>query len=344
MHDPTVPGILTRLSPSPRKAILLGEPRLGAFICMTPALRALKGALPETEMVMITESALRDLALRSPYLDRFIAFPPLEGAHHARDARHLTAFFQQMQEEHFDLAVQLHGYGLWSCPFFVLLGAQAHVGFVGPADLPGLMEAAIPFPTEGHFIDRVLALTHFLGAPALGRETEFPLEAADHVAARSLLASAKPPLIGIHPSARNWQRQWPAERFAAMASALQQRTQGTIILLGTRADVAVSQIASNVPGCLNFAGKTPLPILGALISQLSLLMSNDTGPAHIGYALQTPTITLFDSPDKTLFWPPERGPFHTLTCMGHEGEHGEGRCLRSITVEQVLRKAAEVLG
>jgi ADP-heptose:LPS heptosyltransferase len=344
MQDATVPGLLTRLPAPPRKAVLLGEPRLGAYICLTPALRALRAALPDTEMVMITDATLRDLSRRTPYLDRFLPFPPLEGAHHARDVRPLTTFLQQMQEENFDLAIQLHGYGLWSCPFFVLLGAQVNAGFTGPADLPGLMEAALPFPREGHFVDRVLALTTFLGAPARGRATEFPLAEEDHRAARTLLAQAKPPLIGIHPSARNWQRQWPTRRFAELAVSLQARQRGTIVLLGERADADVEQIAGSIEGpCLNLAGRTPLPLLGAVIAHLSLLITNDTGPAHIGYALQTPTITLFDSHARTLFWPPEQGPFHALSCMGHEGEHGAGRCLRSIRVEQVIRKAGEIL-
>ncbi len=47
--------------------------------------------------------------------------------------------------------------------------------------------------------------------------------------------------------------------------------------------------------CLNLAGKVSLTMLGALIARLSILVTNDSGPAHIAYALRAPVVTLFGS-------------------------------------------------
>ncbi len=218
MHTLGNPGILTRLSYLPRKVVIVGQTRVGGFLCTTPALRAFGHALPNTEMVMIAPSALRDLAARSPHLNRFVAMPDLLFEQESRpiDARGFTEFLRAMQAERFDLGIQLRGYGLRSSPYFVLLGAALNVGFMGPADMP-LLDAAMPFPKEGHLIDRFLKLVAFLGVPSSGRHMEFGLDPEDHAAATSLLAGAGSPLIGIHPGATEQERMWQPERFASVA-------------------------------------------------------------------------------------------------------------------------------
>lgn len=63
-----------------------------------------------------------------------IAVPPSQGVYVGRDGRadenpaELDAFFGRMREEHFDLAVQLHGGGRYSNPFTLRLGALAAAG------------------------------------------------------------------------------------------------------------------------------------------------------------------------------------------------------------------------
>ena len=73
MNDPFSPGLLSRLPESPRKIVLLRASRIGDFLCATPAYRALRMALPDAEITMITLPMLQDLVLRSPHLDRFVA-------------------------------------------------------------------------------------------------------------------------------------------------------------------------------------------------------------------------------------------------------------------------------
>src|SRR5437763_15937516 len=106
MSDPFTPGLVSRLTEMPRKVVLLRASRIGDFLCTTPAFRALRTALPHAEITMITLPLLQELVLRSPHLDRFIAFPGFPGiAEQFFDARKSTNFFQHMQAEHFDLAI-----------------------------------------------------------------------------------------------------------------------------------------------------------------------------------------------------------------------------------------------
>lgn len=340
------PGILTRLPYPPRKVVIVGQTRIGGFLCTTPALRALRRALPNAQIVMIAPTSLRDLVIRSPSLDRFVSLPDLMFEQEGRpiDARGFTEFLQEMQAEHFDLGLQLRGYGLQSSPYFVLLGAQINVGFAGPADLP-LLDSALPFPKEMHLIDRFLTLTAFLGAPSYGRHMEFGLDPEDYAAAAALLVGASRPLIGIHPTASSAERLWPPECFAAVANELQRHYGGTIVIVTEqKGDPAAELIAAQAKGaCLNLAGMTSLPVLGAVIDHLAIFVSNDTGPAHIAYAVETPTVTLFASATRTPFWPPEHASFRPLTCEMVAPSQFQRNWLDTISVQQVITSAKAIL-
>ena len=204
MNDPFAPGLLSRLCEMPRKVALVRASRIGDFLCATPAFRALRAALPEAEITMITLPLLKELVERSPHLDRFVAFPGFPGiAEQFFDARCAAQFFQKMQQEQFDLAIQMQGSGVYSNPFTLLLGARLAAGFVREGDAASRLDAALPVTQEEHEIRQMLAMATFLGAAPQGEETEFPLWPEDHSAAEELLKGAKRPLIGLHPAARD---------------------------------------------------------------------------------------------------------------------------------------------
>lgn len=353
--DPFAPGLLSRLPCSPRKVALLRASRIGDFLCATPAFRALRAALPGTEITMITLPMLRELVERSSDLDCFAPFPGYPGiAEQLFESRRTVAFIQRMQAERFDLAVQMQGSGVNSNPFMLLLGADYTAGFLRPGDPPGRLDAALPLPPCGHEVDRLLALTTFLGAPARGDATAFPLWPRDHTAAEALLAGAFPPLIGLHAGARDRTRRWPPERFAAVGAALRDRYGGTLVVIGDdwERDLADSVAAHLGGACLNLAGKTTLPVLGAVLTRLAVLVTNDTGPAHIAYALGAPSVTVFGGADPRTYGPPAVGPHRIVatevpcrptgptTCPGCPHDYA---CLAGVPVPRVVEAAASVI-
>ncbi|HJT57640.1 MAG TPA: glycosyltransferase family 9 protein [Ktedonobacteraceae bacterium] len=352
MSNPFLPGLLSRLPQSPRKVVLLRASRIGDFICATPAFRALRMALPDAEITMITLPMLRDLVVRSPHLDRFIAFPGFPGiAEQFFDAHRAVAFFQQMQAEQFDLAIQMQGSGVNSNPFMLLLGARATAGFIRQGDTPGRLDAALLMPENCHEVLRMLALTTFLGALPQDDETEFPLWQSDISAAEMLLSGAEQPLIGLHMGARDLTRRWSFERFAALAGQLQSRHGGTIVIVGEAEDWPVGEkLAEDLKGPYrNLAGKTSLPELGAVIQRLAVLVTNDTGPAHIAYALRTPAVTIFGGADPRTYAPLLDGSFrplvHEVSCRpcGYTTCPIGYKCLEGVSGQQALEAAEEVM-
>lgn len=350
--DPFQPGLLQRLSEPPRKIALLRASRIGDFINATPAIRAIKTTLPDAEITMITLPMLQDVAERCSTIDRVVLFPGYPGlADQFFDPARSLMFIEQMQAEKFDLALQMQGTGVYSNPFTLMLGARCTAGFVRPGDPPGRLAAALPWPEAGHEVERVLALTEFIGFSSPPNPLpEFGLRMEDHAAAERWLADIPRPWIGIHISARDRTRRWPVERFASAAAGLQRRRGGTVLLLGESRDRVLGEEALQASGAayLNLAGCTSLPVTGAILQRLAVFLTNDTGPAHIAYAVGAPTVTIFGGGDPRRNGPltsdPHRILAHPVPCRPCEtGDCPiEYLCLENITVEQVIAAAEEI--
>lgn len=320
--DPFAPGLLRRLPESPRKVALVRASRIGDFVCATPSFRALRAALPDAEVTLIGLPFVRDLVMRSPYLDRFVEFPGYPGIaeqffHPAR----ALEFFEAMQGEEFDLAIQMNGSGVHANPFTLMLGARVTAGTTADAHWPSILAAAYALPEERHEIDRWLAFFDFLGAPALGRDTDFPLWRADAVLAAELLNGADRPLIGVHAGTRDDAKRWPAARFAEAARHVRAQFGGTVVLIGGDEERSAGDrvLGSLGEGLLDLIARTTVPQAGAVIGQMAILLTNDSAPAHIAYALGTPTVTVFGASDPARWGPPPLAR-HQVVAPGISGQ------------------------
>ena len=350
--DPFEPGLLHRLPEPPAKVAILKASRIGDFINATPAFRALRRALPEAEISIITLPMLGEVAKRCTSFDRCLSFPGYPGlAEQLFKPETALQFLMQMQAEHFDLAIQMQGSGVNSNPFTLMLGAKYTAGFIRPGDPPGRLSAALPLPDQGHEVSRNLALTDFLGAPSQpGSLPEFNLLPEDHAGAEGCLSGFSRPWIGIHTSARDATRRWPLNRFIQAATVLQKQRSGTVIFIGESRDRAAGEEALKIAGIpyLNLAGCTSLPVSAAVIQRLAVFLTNDTGPAHIAYAVGAPTVTIFGGGDPSRNGPLTAGPHRILAypidCRPCEtGDCPINlRCLQHITVNQVVRAAGEI--
>jgi len=129
---------------------------------------------------------------------------------------------------------------------------------------------------------------------------ELHLAAADEARAAAWLDSLPRPVIGLHagwgPARRKGQREdrlksWSVENFRKLAGLLK----GSRVLTGGPDDVAAAKrLAKGLsPAPLILAGKTSVRELAAVISRLDLLVSVDSGPAHMAAALGTPLVVLW---------------------------------------------------
>lgn len=155
--------------------------------------------------------------------------------------------------------------------------------------------------------------------------------------------------VVYHPSARCPSKVWPADRFGAVADALAARNGITSVIIGdgngvVHADEMQKSMKRNA---VNLAGKLSLGMLGWLLKDAELLVSNDSGPVHVAAALGTPVVSIFGRNQGGLSgtrWAPlsPRSSFlqkdvGCIQCLAHECQMNF-KCLKELSVEDVLRE------
>jgi ADP-heptose:LPS heptosyltransferase len=260
-------------------------------------------------------------------------------------------FLRHMQDERFDLLVQMHGSGRITNPLMAACGARHTAGFFEPGNYAPESELFAPWPTAGHEIERLLGVVDALGLPRSGTALEFPLTDSDRVELASIWPGAysMPPYVCVHAGAQLPSRRWPAARFAEVADALAQRG-FTVVLTGNSTEsvlVGEVQQAMRQPS-VNLAGKTTLWTLGALIEHARLLVCNDTGVSHIAAAVGTESVVVSSGADVTRWSPLDRRR-HTVLwqltpcrpCSFARCPY-EHQCATAITPDMVLAAAERV--
>lgn len=316
-----------------RVAVVRALPGLGDILCAIPALRALRAACPDAHISLIGHPAVAALTARfDRYIDRLLVFPGFPGIPEMPFAvRTLTDFLARVQETPFDLAIQMHGSGVYSNLFTVLLGARRNAGFYLPGSYCADPSSFLPYPAGEPEVRRHLLLMQFLGFSLRGEALEFPLRESDRVDAAALSEEAGGLAPGnyvcIHPGASVPSRRWRPEYFAAVADGL--AGQGLqVVLTGSSDEIPITAAVKGAMHgpAIDLAGRTRLGVLAALLTGARLLVCNDTGVSHLAAALQTPSLVIFLASDPRR-WAPLDGVRHRRLGWPDFGGREPGRAL-----------------
>ena len=141
-------------------------------------------------------------------------------------------------------------------------------------------------------------------------------------------AIAGQPYYVFFPGA-SWEgRQWSISNFAEMAEKLCKQTGWQGVVCGGPSDVelAAALCARSAAPLLNWAGRTDLAQLAAILSASRLLLTNETSAVHIAAACGTPTVCLLGGGHYGRFMPYQvqqtmnpplpRAVIHPMPCFG----------------------------
>jgi ADP-heptose:LPS heptosyltransferase len=335
-----------------RKIAILRALFLGDLLCATPAFRALRRRFPAAEITLIGLPWAADLAARLPAIDRFEPFPGYPGIVEVEYcAERTSAFLAESRRYGYDLAIQMHGSGTSSNGFVAALGARQSLGYTLAGDTR-LMCSAL-YREDQHEVLRWLRLVGMLDNPVPKHfnpedtALDFPLRSADLRRARELLFVDPPfPLVALHAGAKAKERRWPAERFGALADALIEQLGAAVFLTGSmreRSLTASVRRAMHHPA-LELAGDTDLGTFAATLARADLLVTNDTGAAHLAVAVGTPSVVLF-GPGRPAEWGPlDRLRHRVIDAWELAGYAGVGAsALQRLPVETVLNECLNLL-
>ncbi len=285
------------------RVVVLRPLGLGDFLTGVPAYRAIARAFPEARRTLAAPSALAPLfPLVGDALSDLAATAPLEPL-----ADDLACA---------DVAIDLHGRGTASHRVLLASRPRRFIGFAHP-ELPESASGA-RWTADEHEVARWCRMLTHAGIPADPADLDLRVPAPP----------ADPTLRGVtivHPGAASASRRWPADRFVAVIRHARARGLDVVVTgnLGEASEARAIAAAAGLAPDRVLAGRTDLAELAAIVCHARLLVSGDTGIAHLATGFRTPSVVLFGPIAPAAWGPPADRSIHRTLWRGRHGDpHG----------------------
>lgn len=351
---------MTHLWNQARHLLCVRLDALGDVLMCTPALRALRAQHPERQLTLLTSPAGAVLA---PYLDdvdAVIAYeaPWMKSSAALLPERHRD-WIATLAERRFDAAVIFTCYSQSALPAALLCqlaGIPLRLAYCREKPYQ-LLSDWIADPEPGamvrHEVQRQLDLVRHVGAEIGDERLAFRPTPADIDAVRSRLSALGIDPDGrwlvLHPGASAPSRRYPAHHWQVLVRQLGERIRCPLVFTGAAHEAALIDGigAASVP-LYSLAGQLHVGELGALLAQASLVVSNNTGPAHLAAAVGTPVVDLYalTNPQHTPWRVPSRVLNHDVECRNCERSicpQGHHDCLEKLAPGQVVDAVCSLL-
>lgn len=318
---------------------------LGDVVHAMPVVAALRARWPDARIDWIVHPRHADVVGLVRGINHVIAFDArqLLGL---RGAWHGAKTIAGLRRARYDVAFDLQGL-LKSAVIARLAGARQTVGFakaqVREAAAAWFYSETRSAPSTGHVIEKNLSMVGVDDAGETGVELNLPPVA--HPAAALPQAGA---YVAMNPGAGWPNKQWPAERFGAVARSLHERFRiETLVLWGPGEEALADRVVECSHGTARRAPRTTAVELFALLQQATVLISGDTGPLHMAAVVRTPVVALFGPTS-----PARNGPYRTKSqslsqferceCPYERRCHRRSACIDDIGVDAVVEAVGAV--
>ena len=333
---------------------------LGDVLMCSPAMRAIKQSNERRSLTLLTSASGAAGADHVPEIDAVLRYdapwmkPPSGGLPH--DLRIIEA----MRAERFDAAVIFTSYSQSPLPAAMLCRLAGI-----PLTLAHCRENAYhlishrvadvePELMVRHEVQRQLDLVASVGWQAFDSSLSFRVPQAAALRAHTLLVShgifPHTDFLVLHPGASAPSRRYPMQQWVEVADHLYERLQLPIVLTGDRGErELVELIAARCRATvIVLAGELSLSELGAVIQMARVMVSNNTGPAHMAAALCTPIVSLYalTNPQHTPWQVPSRVLYHDVPCrLCYKSVCPEGHqhCLVKVTPARIVAAVEDLL-
>jgi len=299
--------------------------------------------------------------VQAPWADGILRYKPRSGGGKVLNRRGLV---RAMRREKFDAIVYLTN-SLSTALLGVLAGIPKRVGYARDGRSLLLTER-VAVRGESHdarqdpCIDNYLRLVRQLGCSGTDRRTELHVSSEDRRLATACLEelgfSQERPLVVLNAGAATTAtKRWPVEQASKAARQLTEEL-GCNVLVHcgpSERDVAAQIEEGSRSEFVRSMGRVaalPLGLSRGVIARSRLVVSTDSGPRHIGVALNKPVVSLFGSID----------PKHTQSanvpetlvtlglacqpCGSYKCRYKHSECMSRLDAERVVRAAKRVWG
>lgn len=338
-----------------RRIALVKPSAFGDVIQTLPLLPILRERFPQAEISWVINRELSSLIDGHPHLHRAIPFDRRGGW---KGWRRLLS---ELRASKFDLVFDLQGL-LRSAVMTLATRAPLRVGLQTSREGSALACHQL-IPDSGRQVPAHRRYWRVAEAVGLGERTSttiLPLKPEHLDWARGILGSFSGPVLALNPGARWETKRWPAEKFAVIATRAYRSYGFSTVILGGPDERPLAQqvgrlLVKFVPASAvkSVAGETSLLQLAALLKNVDVVVTNDSGPMHLAAGVGTRVVGVFTCTSPERSGPPP-GDRHSLvstqlpcaagyhkTCPFRGANHMA--CLNELDVDRVWKSFSELV-
>lgn len=320
---------------------------------MVPMVRCLQKTYPHLSITWIIARPFDQLLQGLSGVDFLVIDKP-------RTLRDFWRLYRHLSHFHFDVLIAAQA-NLRANLTTACVKAKHKIGFGGYRSREGhrfFVDRQVEF-RPNHILESFLQFAEALDAPTCEVQWGLPIGEKDRAYAEKILGQER--WIAINPMASKPDRNWPVDRQVALINTLWAQWKLPVVLTGgplqAERDQA-QQITRELQGrYINLVGETSLKQLAAILERTAVLVSPDTGPAHVASAMGTPVIGLYavitsqlSAPYTSRQWVIDKYPEALRQLKGKNPDevswgtrvHDEG-AMGLITVDEVLQRLQQVL-
>lgn len=348
-----------------KNILVINTMHIGDLMLVTPALRTLRANYPQAHIALLTDRILADLVRCNENIDECILIDK-----HGRDKGILALirFIRQIRKRHFDLVINYHRNERASA----IASFSGGKNIVGYAQLffhrffdhwmPNLAMADTPKDKVMHqTLCHLKVLQEAAGCTKLddrGLEMWLPPEEEKKASDLWQKEFAEDDRVIAFNIGASWMtKRWIDAYFAECADRFIQEGYH-IAFLGGPTDVAIVKACiekmkeKDSPKVHVFTGKVSLTVLAGLLRRCCLFLTTDSGPMHVGVAMNVPIVTMFGASPVPTFYPYDgkdiviKTPESCHPCGIHDcPKKGEDHmaCMKHIPVDVVMKYSEELL-
>ena len=290
---------------------------IGDVILLSPALRAIKLARPETRLTLLASRAGATAAPLLPWVNDVIVWRAVwqDLGHLAFEPAREMELIELLRERRFDAAFHFtsfsqtpHVAGYVSYLAGIPLRAGSSKEFGGAV----LTHELRCHDDAIHQAERNLQLVETVGYPVSDRSLTVEIPEHARALARSILGLAgvdlSRPYIIVHPGASAAARRYPADRFAEIVALLAAGGIQVLVTGSERESELVWAVSESTDAATPLVGQTTLPEYAATVADAAAVVCNDSLPLHLADAVGTPVVALFAGTDLESQWQPRSTP------------------------------------
>ena len=326
------------------RVLVVSTTGMGDCLWGTPAIRALKKTFPALDIDLVVNKTWRSLFDFNPYLNHIYEYSsqwylqPILGLklfgrnYDAIYIFHTNRDFRRMLPWLPSVPIWTHQNHDWI--------PESH---------------RMKIDDKVHGIQKKLIMLEKFGVKSDGGQMEIFLDQATLDSSTKLLKKhnfVAGEYVYLNLGASSERKRWMVDRFKELASRILKETSWNIILGGGPNDKNRAQKIAKELNTARVVEVCSQPILvnADIISKARLMVTSDTGPMHIGFAMKTPIVALFGTTSLVGCGPVEIPGhlFRVITIDPESKEYVEEQdpgelYFRCITVDQVWRKVEELL-